>query len=211
MRTYAQPHLAPLLALAACLSITVISAPARANLIINGDFAQEVPRNATGGGWISRSIDGIGGWQAFVGTPEPSFRLNTGAGLAASIEQRVSGLTIGALYTISGDYALGFGGGTPDDTFQVELDMATILSLGPDPLHDPDPQTFPFAPFGTSFIATETSHIIRFIGQATGADHDYFIDNIQMTPEPGTATLMGLGATVGLLFRRRRRQVHARG
>ena len=107
---------------------------------------------------------------------------------------------------MSGDYALGFGGGDPDDSFLVRVGGMTVLSLGPDPLHDPDPLNFPFAPFSTTFTATAASLDIEFVGQANGGDHDYFVDNLVVVPEPGTAGLSLFGAVLGLALRRHARR-----
>ena len=190
------------LPLAALFGVAMAASPSSANLIVNGDFATMVPSNGTGGGWSSNNIDAIGGWYGGVGVPGPSFRINTAPGGEPTIAQEVGGLTIGQDYLISGDYALGFGGGQPDDSFQVRVDSTTILSLGPDPLHDPNGGNFPFAPFQVSFTATATTHAIIFAAQVGGSDHDYFIDNITMVPEPTTAALMASG--LALLAARRR-------
>jgi len=88
----------------------VASPLSRANLIVNGTFDVEVPTNGTGGGWTSGNNDGLGGWKSGFGNPAPSFRLNQAGQLATDpfVEQTVSGLSVGTIYLLSGDYALGF-------------------------------------------------------------------------------------------------------
>ncbi len=183
------------------LALMLVPLPAFANLIVNAGFDIEVPRNDTGGGWTSENIDGLGGWLG-LGVPPPGFRLNTAPGPASTIEQTVEGLLIGETYFIHGDYALGFGGGPPDDSFLVTVDGGTIASLGPAPNHDPGGSTFFFDEFDASFVATATTHVIGFVGQANGSDHDYTIDNIcmdtvQCVPEPSTVAL--LAAALGFV------------
>ncbi len=195
----------------AILALVATALPAAAaNIIVNPAFDTEVPSNGTGGGWTSDNIDGLGGWFAGLGNPGPAFRLNTGPGGESTISQVVSGLMIGQQYVITGEYALGFGGGNPANSFEVRVDSGTILSLGPDPTHDPNGGVFtPFAQFQVAFDATATSHEILFAGQANGSDHDYVIDNICMdvvactVPEPGAPVFLVAGLSI-LVIRLRR-------
>ena len=203
------------LGMAAILLGSVTAAPA--SLITNGTFDTPVPSNGTGGGWTSLHIDGAGGHRTTGGNPDAMFILNDGGASATdpTISQLVSGLTVGAVYLIAGDYANEYGGfgSITDLSFGVLLDGAAILELTGAP-------TDTFMPFSATFTATSTSHTIGLAGERNGSDYEAKIDNIALTlqtspppppptgvPEPASVLLLSAGLLLlaGAVRRRSRR------
>src|SRR5437016_14648689 len=76
------------------------------NLLINGDFELSVPNNGSGNGWTAFNNDGAGGWRSTGGNPNGTFILNDNGNTTTNptIEQTLSGLTVGAFYRVSGDF-----------------------------------------------------------------------------------------------------------
>jgi len=188
--------------LVACLVVLGHPTAARAvNLITNGDFEIFVPSNGTGGGWTSSHIDGSGGHRSSGGNPGGTFILNEAGDPASdpTIQQGVSGLSPGTLYTVQGDVACGNVCGPGPGTiaalgFGVLLDGTPILQL------QTPPSTTNWVHFSQTFAATNTTHVIGFAGERNGTDFDPRIDNISLdvaavpaVPEPTTLLLLGAG------------------
>ncbi len=192
---------------------SVTAAPA--SLITNGTFDTFVPSNGTDGGWTSVNIDGFGGHWTTGGNPDAMFILNESGQSATdpTISQTVSGLTVGAVYLIAGDYANAWsdlsGGNISDVSFGVLLDGVAILELT-------GAQLNVFTAFSTTFTATSTSHTIGLAAERNNTDWDAKIDNIALTlqtsptgvPEPAAALLLSAGLILlaGALRRRRPKQ-----
>jgi len=171
------------------------------NFIVNGTFNSAVPTNGTGGGWTSFNLQSTG-WSNTGGNPGANFLLNSnGIAPDPTIQQVVTGLTIGQSYTVAGDYRLHVPLGNPTNSFGILLDGTAILQLG-------NPGIV-WTPFVVDFIATNTSHTLAFAAESSGSDHSYFIDNIQLVvavPEPATLVLIGLGVTISACVACRRLQ-----
>lgn len=161
-----------------------------------------MPSNSTGGGWTSFSIDGAGGHRSTGGNPDHFFILNAAGGFPdPTIEQSVGGFTVGATYSVLGDYRAVYvpqSGGTPG--FGVLLDGAPILQLGGD-------GTFNWRPFQIDFVATNTNHLLGFAAERNATDFDYGVDNLRILfviPEPASIALAGVaGIGICALVRRR--------
>jgi hypothetical protein len=171
------------------------------NLLFNGDFELSVPSNGTGNGWTSFNVDGAGGWRSSGGNPNGMFILNDNGNGSTNptIQQTVSGLTIGNIYRISGDYAAGNigGNGLADLGVEVDGNLWTFTVPG---------STTPFLSFSQTFQATSSTVTVRLTGERLG-DNDPRIDNIvlafEAVPEPATMAVMGLGLLA--VLRRRRK------
>lgn len=160
------------------------------NFISNGTFDSAVPLNGTGGSWTNFDIS-AGGWFATGGNPGGRFILNdSGQATNPTIQQTITGLTIGQSYTVLGGYQIHVVGlGNAANSFGVLLDNAAILQLG-------NPGNV-WTPFSVDFVATSTSHLIGFEAERLGSDLSYMIDNIAVVaavPEPGTVALISLVA-----------------
>lgn len=157
-------------------------------LITNGDFEISVPTNDTGGGWTSSNIDGSNAWTATGGNPGGAFVLNAtgdnwgGAGKDPTIEQTVTGLTSGALYRLTGDYAVYHVGWTcyyhPNGKFGIDVNGVNIAKLPPAAC---DNTAVTWGDFSVDFIAPAADVPIAFRAEIDGSDTDYAIDNIALT------------------------------
>jgi len=111
--------------------------------------------------------------------------------------QSVSGLVVGALYSVQGDVACGNVCGGTALSFGVLLDGSPIFQ-SPTP-----PSQTEWVHFGTAFIATGATHVIALAGERNSSDFDPRIDNISLecvqnceagtVPEPTTLLLLGSG------------------
>lgn len=176
----------------------LLATPVHANLITNGGF------DSNANGWTVNPVDGIGNaWRATGGNPGGNQRLNAG-GLPSSdpfIEQLVSGLTIGQTYILSWDLQHDFSAQTTtsfgaflDPTGEAPSPNGTVLLL----LAYPGPYTNPrpWNSHQTSFVATATSHTIRFAaeldtrtpGVTATTDVSYYIDNVSLIADPNSTS-----------------------
>jgi hypothetical protein len=187
--------------------------PAEGSLIVNGDFSVSVPSNGTGGGWTSANIDFNGGWRAGSGNPGGAFILNSGGQLATdpTISQLVTGLTPGATYRLTGQYANvysgnSFFGNEGPNSFAIDIDGVNLDKL------DYPGMVFAFGNFSFDIVAPDTDLLIAFRAEIDGDDTDYEIDNIALVlapsaavPEPSTLVLM-LSGLLALAAQRSRRR-----
>lgn len=150
------------------------SAFAQENVVFNGTFDLEVPTNGTGGGWTSAGL-ATTGWVLETGN---HFFVLNGVGYAQSdptVEQTLTGLYVGEIYLIKGDYRNYYGVGWCDTSalsFGIEVDSQKVLEI--------KYQSGTFSPFEASFVASATVQTIRFKAEINGSDCDYAIDNIQV-------------------------------
>ncbi|MDZ7639368.1 MAG: PEP-CTERM sorting domain-containing protein [Bryobacterales bacterium] len=182
---------------------------ANANLIANGAFTSNAD------GWTSGNIVS-GGFQETIGNPAGSFLLNW-FGTATSdpyIQQTIAGLNPGQSYNLSWDL-LHHATNATTPSFAAFLDP-TDAGTSPNGLtllllSYPGPFTSkPWVSHQTSFVATATSHTIRFAaeldtrtpGVTVNTDVSYYIDNVALfaepnsssaVPEPSTWALIALG------------------
>ena len=169
------------------------------NLLFNGDFELNVPSNGTGNGWTAFQNDGAGGWRSTGGNPNGTFILNDNGSSTSNptIEQTVSGLTVGHFYRVSGDYSRGNIGGNNLLDFGVEVD-GNLWAFAV-------PNSSSWLSFSQVFQATSSTVTVRLTGERVG-DNDPRIDNIvlafEAVPEPATLAALGLG-TLALARRRR--------
>jgi hypothetical protein len=191
----------------AVCSLGLLPGRASANLIVNGDFNTVVPRNSTGGGWSSFNIDLAGGHRTTGGLPDAMFIINNGGafGTDPRIQQLVSGLTAGATYTLTGNYANVYNccGSRGANTFAVDIDGVNLDMLD-------YPGVNVWGSFSYNIIAPDTDLLIAFRSEINGDDTEYKIDNISLVesqaapiPEPATMFLVLSGGAALLRSRRK--------
>jgi hypothetical protein len=162
------------------------SVSACAGLIENCDFEIEVPSNGTGGGWTSSNIGPYtgqsDGWVSANCLEGSCFSLNSSpSSLDPTIAQTVTGLTAGATYNLTGDYAVyNFGytcGSSSLGPFAIDIDGVNLEKLS-----NPGCSTsaITWGSFETSFVAQNTDVTISFRAEIDGYDTDYAIDNIAL-------------------------------
>ncbi|MEO1527798.1 MAG: PEP-CTERM sorting domain-containing protein [Planctomycetota bacterium] len=200
----------------------ILGSCAHAGFITNGDFETAVPLNGTGGGWTSSGVN-FGGWSSTGGNPGGHMLLNLN-GIASqdpTVQQTVTGLTIGQQYTLSFDYALHVNSsGANGNSFGVFLDTQT------DPLAlDHSKAIFigehlstSYVTESVSFVATSNTHELFFAGELDDrtnggfgtSDVSYRLDNVSLTtsvstvPEPGSMMVLAAGCLAVSLRRRRK-------
>lgn len=196
------------------------SAVSNANLLVNGDFEDDV--GLTGSRWGVYSS--INGWQTYSG-PGIEIQRNTivaaqsgnqyveldshtGTDTNSVMYQTIDSLSVGASYELSFWYhARTNNGAANDNGIEVlwgdSLPGATVLDLEGYSRNS----NLGWMNFSLDLVATAETMFLSF--GATGLDNTLggFIDNVSLTavPEPGTLALFAIGAA-GLLIGRRRLQ-----
>ena len=168
------------------LLIMLLSSVLYAELITNGDF-----ENSTTG-WSWYNVDGAGG-RTTMGNPVYGFIINDAgaAGSDPTLYQNIAGLTIGAEYTISGDYRIAHGSYRSDYyAFGVAIDnnlWQYYLNFSG------------WRSFSETFTATSENLTLVLTGERNGTDTDPMVDNISLVknelpiPEPGSILLLICG------------------
>lgn len=198
----------PLLALGLVLAIAT---PLHANFITNGGF------DSNANGWTVNPVNSGNAWRATGGNPGGNQRINAAGDPLSDpfIEQLVSGLTIGQTYILNWDLQHDFSAQTTtsfgaflDPTGLAPSPNGTVLFLLA--YQGPYTNPRPWSSHQTSFVATATSHTIRFAaeldtrtpGVTTNTDVSYYIDNVSLiadpnstsaVPEPSTWAMLALG------------------
>lgn len=186
---------------AAFVAAATVVATASAQTVVNGDFSLSVPRNSTGNGWTTSSIDSNGGWRSTGGNPAGMFIIND-AGAAASdptIAQNITGLVVGTTYVITGNYTSWHANSAPAGaiSFRVLVGGVAIFQSSPTPLRQ-------WQVFSAPFTATSTTMLLELKAEVDRTDNDFAVDNLGIAVVPAPVSLATLGAGSILLFRRRR-------
>lgn len=191
------------------VALASLSVAAQANLIVNGSFGTDATGWTLGGtGCTAGLFDGSG-------NPGGSILLNAcgEADSNPSVAQTVSGLTIGATYTLQWDEKLHVDTlGGNGKSFGVFLDNEPNNPIALNEFLDTAWHTVT-----QTFVATSTTHTIIFAaevdtrtpGATINSDVSYYLDNVSLTgnvPEPSVLLLGMAGAVPMLGFRLRRKQ-----
>lgn len=208
------------------MAAAVLTSQASAQTVVNGDFEADTDLFVT---WPGYAGDGanpaqITGWTGIGGVGinpvvpggagDAPFRDNgdnsTSVAFiqgAASIEQDISGFTIGQDYILSLDFnARNCCGDMPIAT--VELDGDVVASSAdifpPDGAIPPVGGVEPWYHADVDFTAADsTLTLLIRSAAATGGDATLIVDNVSIVPEPATG-LLAMGSLLSLvLFRRR--------
>ena len=193
--------LAPLAA-----SAGIIGDPSFETVSVGGSYAYR----PSGSAWKFASDSGLTAQNVFFAGPAPDGTqaafIQSAASGQGNITQTLTGLTQGDTYTFS-FYAAQRSGGYAADPIDVsfaEQDLGTFT-----------PTSLSFALFTTqSFVATERSGQLSFLGAPSQGDNDSVIDLVTISgqapvvtgvPEPATVGLLGAGLLgIGMVGRRRR-------
>lgn len=160
-------------------------ATAQNNLVVNGDF------NGNANGWTISDTPGGFGYSSVVGNPGGGVLLDNISPSPSSdptASQTISGLTIGMVYLVSGDYQSGKlrGSGLPTGpSFGVAINGDFLFTAAA-------PQDFVWRQFSFFHTASSSTAILNLSSQINGTGLSYAIDNIAMraVPEPSS---LGLG------------------
>ena len=208
------------------IAALMLTSQASAQTVVNGDFETDTDLFVT---WPGYAGDGanpaqISGWTGTGGVGinpvvpggagDAPFRDNgdnsTSIGFlqgTASIEQDISGFTIGQDYVLSLDFnARNCCGDMPIGT--VELDGVVVASSAdifpPSGAIPPVGGVEPWYHADVDFTASDTTITVLIrSASAAGGDATFIVDNITIVPEPATG-LLAIGSLLSLLLLRRR-------
>ncbi len=189
--------------LATCLFALSVTANLSAGLVVNGNFEAGCVGNDAPN-WTAATVDGSGGCRTTGGNPAGSFILNSNGDPATdpTISQTLVGLVLGQTYTITLDYQIAFVGGSLTNAAGVSIDGHLFqFNL----FNDSTWRTFT-----TNFVYGGGSAVLALTGERNGSDNAPRVDNVDVNPvvagqvpEPGTFAMIGLGALVIGVLRRR--------
>jgi hypothetical protein len=110
-------------------------------------------------------------------------------GSGASLKQTLTGLTVGAGYTVNflSAHRPGYG---DDETLHVNVDGIPFYESG----HPSDE----FSAQTATFTATATSHVLTFVNDSPTGDKSVFVDEISVFAAAGVRPRMCDGTTVGM-------------
>jgi hypothetical protein len=126
------------------------------------------------------------------------------------VSQTITGLTKGATYVLSFEWAAGqLQSRVGDTTEQLKVDFGTD-SFSTDVISNPSQGFSGWKTVSRSFVATSGSQVLSFLslGTPTGLPPIALLDNVSVTaavPEPGTwmTMLLGFGVVGGVIRRRK--------
>jgi hypothetical protein len=158
---------------------------AQDNLVVNGAF------NGNANGWTISDTPGGFGYSSVVGNPGGGVLLDNISPSPSSdptASQTISGLTIGMVYLVSGDYQPGKLRGSDLPTgpsFGVAINGDFLFTAAA-------PQDFVWRQFSFFHTASSSTAVLNLSSQINGTGLSYAIDNIAMraVPEPSS---VGLG------------------
>jgi len=164
-------------------------ATAQGTLVFNGTFDTDAS------GWTTTNISGSGGYSSAGGNPGGCFLLEGSSLNPSTISQTINGLTLGATYIVSGDYA---------KLKEVLQANSFGVAINGDYLFEGSAGIW--QPFSFTYTATSSSAVLDLTAHLNGTVVGYVIDNIAMraVPEPSSLCFVGMGGVAALfcLWRR---------
>jgi hypothetical protein len=169
-------------------------ARAQGTLVFNGTF------DTSAAGWTITNITTGTAYETAHGNPPGDVWLySQEPSLIPTISQTISGLSPGAVYSVSGDYRKGKGD-SPDPSLGVAFNGVFVFELASPPDYD-------WHSFSFLYTAAAPSEALSLSTQLNGTLIAYAVDNIamQQVPEPSSSWLIcAAGISSALLPRRHR-------
>lgn len=176
-------------------AVLLLASASSAQIVQNGDFDLPVQTVGTSNGWTAFGWvdEDHNGWRPDGGSPGAHFILNAGgeADSDPSIEQTLTGLTIGKMYVVSGMYCSRWCNANPAGapSFRVEIGGASVFAGKPTKFNH-------WTPFYGFFVAGAASETLKLRAETDGSDNDFAVDSIAVDPAVPQITDIGVPAGV---------------
>lgn len=158
-------------------AVLLLASASSAQIVQNGDFDLPVQTVGTSNGWTAFGWvdEDHNGWRPDGGSPGAHFILNAGGedDSDPSIEQTLTGLTIGKMYVVSGMYTSRWYNANPAGakSFRVDIGNTTIFAGEPTAFNH-------WTTFYAFFVAGATSETLKIRAETDGTDNDFAVDSI---------------------------------
>ncbi len=156
------------------------------NLVFNGGF------DTSAAGWAITNVSLGGGYESTKGNPPGDVVLDAtpSSSTDPTISQTINGLTVGAIYVVSGDYRYitDRGGAQTGFSFGVAINSVFLFEAT-------QQTTNPWENFSFLYPANSSSAVLSLAAQRNGTGFTFAIDNIafQAIPEPSSLALLSCG------------------
>ena len=163
--------------IATILFVSTTSIHAQGNLVVNGGF------NNDASGWLTTNVASWAGYEPAKGNPGGTFLLAapTDSSEPAGLYQLITGLTVGNIYTISGDYDVEASSLQKILSFGVTVDQNLHFTTAP--------VDYQWDHFSFTYRATQSTALLSVMAYN---GYDYRVDNftVQAVPEPSAGLFL---------------------